>query len=302
MKGWKWILLIVVVLIVGGGGLFWNLLTRLTIERLSDDLHVVRGSGGNAAILKTSEGAVIVDTMLLRYQGERLKEEAMRLTGKPVVMIINTHYHLDHTHGNPAFDIGTRVVATERTLHHLKVTDAEYFADEEAEALMPGEVFSDTRRITLGDKNITLLHPGRGHTDGDLVVLFEEEATLHAGDLFVYQHYPFIDLEAGGSVDAWLSSLRRVLALPFERVIPGHGEVTDRQGLEQFRRFMIEAWNAVTMASAEGKNLEELLETVELTEDAGYTEIKLVIGIGLDRDFLLSTMWQDAHGEVPARP
>ena len=300
MSGWKWTLLIVVVLVLGAGGFIAYELTRLDLEQLSEDLHLVRGAGGNVAILNSSEGAVIVDSMTLKYQGKRLKDTAVSLTGRPVVMLINTHYHFDHTHGNPAFNPGTRVVATERTLHHLQVTDADYF--EGAEALLPGEVFTDTRRITLGNKNITLLHPGRGHTDGDLIVLFEEEGILHTGDLFVNKHYPFIDLEGGGSVAAWIDTLSRVLELPFERVIPGHGEVSDRQGLVQFQTFLKEAWGSVTLASTSGMSLEELLEASELTEDAGYTEIKLVIGLGLDREFLLRTMWQEAHGEVAARP
>ena len=300
MSVWKWTLLIVLLLVLGAGGFVAYELTRLDVEQLSEDLHLVRGAGGNVAILNSSEGAVVVDSMTLKYQGKRLKDLAVSLTGKPVVMLINTHYHFDHTHGNPAFNPGTRVVATERTLHHLQVTDAEHF--EGAEALLPGEVFTDTRRITLGDKNITLLHPGRGHTDGDLVVLFEEEALLHTGDLFFNKHYPFIDLEGGGSVDAWIKTLSRVLELPFERVIPGHGEVTDRQGLLQFQTFLKEAWDSVTLASASGMSLEALLETSELTSDAGYTEVKLVIGLGLDREFLLRTVWQEVHAEVEARP
>ena len=300
MNRWLWVLLILVVVAVGVGGLIFRELSSLTVSHLSDDLYLVSGVGGNAAILKTSEGAVIVDTMLLTYQGERLKETAERLTGKPVVMIINTHYHLDHTRGNPAFDVGTRVIATSRTLHHLQVTDAEYF--EGFENLMPNETFKETRRITIGDKNLTLIHPGRGHTDGDLVVLFEEESVLHAGDLFFNRLYPSIDHEGGGSVYAWIDTLDAVLALPFEQVIPGHGVLSDKAGLQQFRRFLTQAGQLGKQAAASGMALEEFLNTPDLSEDAGYGEIEIVIKVGLNRESVLTSVWEEANGQVEARP
>ncbi len=73
-----------------------------------------------------SDQPFCVDTLTLPMQGKRLREIAKELTGQDTVLLINTHYHLDHTHGNPAFDPGTRVLSTERTLHHLKALDADH--------------------------------------------------------------------------------------------------------------------------------------------------------------------------------
>jgi glyoxylase-like metal-dependent hydrolase (beta-lactamase superfamily II) len=64
--------------------------------------------------------------MTLPLQGQRIREKARELTGAETVLVINTHYHLDHTHGNPAFEPGTRVLSTERTLSHLKALDADF--------------------------------------------------------------------------------------------------------------------------------------------------------------------------------
>ncbi len=301
MKTWQWVLVFVLTAVLAFSGYLYRKMSYLEVEQITGDLYVIYGLGGNVAVLDTDEGAVIVDTMTLEMQGDRIKERAMSLTGKPVTLIINTHYHLDHTHGNPAFDPGTRVVATDRTLHHLKVTDADYFSGSAA-PLLPNETFSHDKTIRMGNKTLRLLHPGRGHTDGDLVVLFEEDRTLHTGDLFFNRHYPNIDLEGGGSVAQWPSTLDAAMTLPFDTVIPGHGSVTGREGLNQFRAFMQQLAEIGAEAAVKGISLEETVRTDRLTEDAGYEPLKMVVSIGLDREFVLRRAWEEANRAFEVRP
>ena len=281
------------------GGYIFIQMHKLTVEKVTDDLHVLYGLGGNVGVLGTSKGTVIIDSMTLHYQGERIKQVAEKLTGTPVIMIINTHYHLDHTHGNSAFDVGTRVVATNRTRHHLEQTDMAYFAG--AEALMPNETFDDVMDFNLGNKTLRLMHPGRGHTDGDLVVLMVEDKTIHTGDLYFYHHYPNIDLEAGGSVQAWSSSIDQIMQLDFDHVIPGHGPVTGRQGLKQFQAFIVQLAAIGKWALKEGISLEDTLASDRLTEDKGYMPLKLIVPIGLNREFVLKRAWQETHGQFELR-
>lgn len=294
MRWWIWVLLgLGVIVLIGGGAVFWTA-HSLESEQITDDLHVLYGAGGNVGVLRTGEGTVIVDTMTFNYQGSRIQAVAEELTGEPVVMIINTHYHLDHTHGNPAFPAGTRVVSTARTLHHLKTLDGEYFSGEAA-ALLPNETFEDRTRIEIGSKHITLLWPGRGHTDGDLVALFEEEGVIHMGDLYFNRHYPNIDLEAGGSVRYWGAAIDRAFELPFDRVIPGHGPVSGPDGLRQYRAFINQLARLAARAIEKGLSLEDFLATDELTEDEGYTEITMLVPIGLDRPFVLGRAFEEAR-------
>jgi glyoxylase-like metal-dependent hydrolase (beta-lactamase superfamily II) len=300
MKLWLKIAIAVLVVLSGLGLYVFNRITSLNVEQVTDDIHVIYGLGGNTAVLDTDEGTVIVDTMTLRIQGKRIRQEAEKLTGKPVVMVINTHYHLDHTHGNPAFEPGTRVVSTERTLHHLKTTDGDYFSGDAA-ALLPNEIFRNSLRLTFGNKTIQLLQPGRGHTDGDLVALFVEDGVLHAGDLYFNRHYPNIDLEAGASINEWGATLAEVLRRPFTKVIPGHGPVSDREGLVQFQEFIRQLARVGEKAAEEGWTLEETRNSAELTLDEGYEEISLIIPVGLDRKFVLGRAWEEATGNFELR-
>jgi cyclase len=270
--------------------------------QLTPDLHMLTNPyGGNVAVLKTGAGAVIVDTMTLGLQGRAIQAKAEELTGEPVVAIINSHYHLDHSHGNPAFPPGTRVIATQRSLHHLKQLDADTFSGEAAQ-LLPNETFADEHSLTIGNKTLRLLRPGRGHTDGDLVVLFVEDKALHSGDLFFNKQYPNIDLEAGGSVVEWGDTLDAVLALPFEQVIPGHGALTDANGLRQFQTFIRQLAEVGAYAASINGSLTDTLVNGRLTEDAGYSPTGFGAITFLDRDFVIQRAWEEATGNFELYP
>jgi len=295
MKRWRVVALAVTVPLVLIFGWVYSQVRAIEVEALSDDLFVLRGFGGNVAVLRTAEGTVVVDSMSIPLQGARIREVAHKLTDADPVLLINTHYHLDHTHGNPAFDPGTRVLSTERTLEHLNALDGDFWTGDAA-ALKPSETFNDRQILTIGGKTIELVSPGRGHTDGDLVVVFRDERVLHTGDLLFKDHYPNIDLEAGGTLEGWPATLDRVLLLDFDRVIPGHGATTDRQGILQFRAFLTQLWEIGRQAAANGTSLADIRQSPALTEDTGYQQVRFIVSLGLDRPFVLQRAWEEATG------
>lgn len=296
MKLWKKLLIGLGLIILAYVIYFLISVRSLSVEQLSDDLFVLRGMGGNVTVLKTDAGTVVVDSMTFTMQGGLVKAKAEALTGQDVTLLINTHYHLDHTHGNPGFKAGTQVVSTEQTLSHLKALDQDFWQGDAA-ALMPNDTFTGERTFEMGNKTLRLIQAGNGHTDGDLVVLIEQEKTIVMGDLFFNRHYPNIDLEAGGSVQQWPTTIETLLALDFKHVIPGHGETTDRLGLQKFQNFMGQLKRIGTAAAADRKNLEQTLKTAQLTADENYTEIIFVgIPLGLDREFVITRAWEESTG------
>jgi glyoxylase-like metal-dependent hydrolase (beta-lactamase superfamily II) len=302
---------IAAVLIAMVGLLFVYLYNRIILidhEAVTDSVHVIYGVGGNVAVLRTQRGAVIVDTMTFPIQGRRIRDLAERIGGGPTQAVVNTHYHADHTHGNPAWPAGTRIVATERTRAYLERFDPDFWEDSAA-ASAPNDLFTDSHELRIGDKTIRSYYLGRGHTGGDLVVLFVEDRVLHTGDLFFNRQYPNIDLEAGGSVQQWAETLDRVLALGFDKVIPGHGPVTDRAGLLEFRRFIAELAEFASESVAAGKSLEETLAAADLEHDEAFEEMVFLYFYRFDRDFVIRRAWEEASGivqpvelSVPAPP
>jgi glyoxylase-like metal-dependent hydrolase (beta-lactamase superfamily II) len=293
---WKKLLLAVAFLIAAFSAFVIHSLRSLEVEQLSDKLHVIRGVGSNVAVLETTAGAVIVDTMTTHLQGRLIRSKVKELTGQDTVLIINTHYHLDHTHGNPSFNPDIRVVATERTLSHLRALDSDFWSGDDAQFL-PTETFDDSLNLEVGGEVIRLLHPGRGHTDGDLVVFIDSQETVVMGDLLFNDLYPNIDLEAGGSVQRWPETLERVLTEPFTKVIPGHGATTDRAGIARFQAFMTQLAEISRSAADNELGLQAVLDSSSLNADANFGTIRIAgISLGLDREFVLRRAWEEATG------
>lgn len=293
----------VVVLIAAAlfGGYLYNRLTHLGYDRLTDDVFVIYGQGGNVGVLRTDAGTLVVDSMLMPLQGRKIRELAEKLTGQPVRVVVNTHYHWDHTHGNPAFDADTEVVTTTRTRDNLLARDAKFWEGDNAVGL-PDTTFDHEHTIPIGGKTVRLVHPGRGHTDGDLVALFVEDRVLHAGDLVWNKRYPNIDLEAGGSIEQWVGTLDRLLALDFDAVIPGHGLATNEDTIRGFQTFLRDVHAVGRDAAAHGLGLEQTLAEPSLEAYADYEPMIVPFVIRLDRDFVVRRSWEEATGSFTYIP
>ena len=251
--------------------------------------------GGNVTVLRTGAGNVVIDSMTFPMQGKLIRAKARKLTGEDTAILINTHYHLDHTHGNPGFTPDTRVISTRRTLSHLQFFDADFWDDEPQ--LKPKEVFDAELELKIGDKTLRLLSPGPGHTDGDLVVIIVEENTAVMGDLLFNRLYPNIDLEAGGSIRQWSATLDEILRQPFQQVIPGHGATTNRIGIQNFQRFLRQLAQIGHDAAAAGQSEDEVINSSALDTDKGFSEIRFAgLSLGLNRKFVLRRAWQEATG------
>lgn len=295
----RWILYAVTALIIvvaGAAGYGYHKIRSLSVQPVSERVWLLQGVGGNVTVLKTGAGAVLVDSMTFATQGEQLSEEAEALTGEPVVMVINSHFHIDHSHGNPGFSPSVDVVATSLTLKHMQEDDPipGYWDGDAAQAL-PNRLVDGTEEITIGDQRIRLIHPGRGHTDGDLIVLLVDQGIVVLGDLLFQRRYPNIDLEHGGSIVEWTKTLDRILALPFRRVVPGHGPLTDADGIRQFQRFLDQLVAVGQQARQQGWSREQAIAQGHLTEDAGYGVISVPPLFTLDRAFVLGRAWDEAH-------
>lgn len=274
-------------------------LTNFTYEQIAPDVYAIFGFGGNIGVLRTDVGTVLVDSMAFPMQGKRVREIAEEITGKPVIMVISTHYHLDHTHGNPAMPTDARYVASSATLRHLLSTEPDFW--EQHAAFIRAEMVEREHTFKVGNKTIYTVVAGRGHTDGDLVVLFVEDRVVHTGDLVFLGRYPNIDLEAGGSVRDWAGTLDEVGKLDFDRVIPGHGPSTDRDGLVGFRAFIEELAEAGAHAASQNWTLAETLQRTQLVHNTDMEDFTVPFVMHLDLEFVITRAWQEATGAVTAR-
>ncbi|MBP1687505.1 MAG: fold metallo-hydrolase [Deltaproteobacteria bacterium] len=261
----------VLLLLVFGvvGVRFWRFLQTETVK-IDDRFYVVTGGGGNTAVLIGDDGVLVVDPKFWS-PGRRLPTIIRSLTAKPVTTIINTHYHADHTHGNANYPAGAEVIAHRRTRAHLLARDGGFWEVEPAWSSLPNAQLDDERQLQFGDESIRVIHPGRGHTDGDVVVYFSRRRVLHTGDLFVHGIYPVVDRRAGGTAREWVESLDRVLGLgDTERYIPGHGSLATRADVERFRDYLRDLVSQVERAVSHGASLAEVQRAVDLGAFADF--------------------------------
>jgi glyoxylase-like metal-dependent hydrolase (beta-lactamase superfamily II) len=257
------VVLLLVVLAVGGAGIWWRT-GVLDVAEIRPGVFMLSGVGGNVGVLATEAGTVVVDSMMFVRQGRAIRDHVRRVGGGPIVALINTHYHLDHTHGNPGFPVGTKVVSTQQTLAHFRALDADFWAESPARDLLPSVTFEREWSLSVGGKTVHAVYPGPGHTDGDLAVYFEEDRVLHAGDLVWNGHWLNVDPAAGGSIRLWPSAIDRLLKLDFDVVIPGHGPVATRADVEHFRDFLQILWRQSYTALAKGTARAQVIADVDL--------------------------------------
>lgn len=217
---------------------------------LDDKLHVFSGGGGNTAVLLTAGGAVVVDTKMW-IGASRLHDELTRF-GK-VKAIVNTHHHLDHTHGNPLFPPGTDVYAAAPVAEFLVRFDGDFWRDDPAKQLLPNRLFRDRIDVDLGEETLRLVQLPASHTGGgDSAVLFVKHRVVHTGDVVVNGLHPRIDVESGGSVLGSIAATDKILELAFDTVIPGHGPVGTREDVNKMRAYYVALVDHARAALASG--------------------------------------------------
>lgn len=166
------------------------------VEKVKDNLFVLRGGGGNTAVFVTAGGVVVVDAKNPGW-GTPILEKIKELTSKPVTMLINTHTHGDHVSGNVEFPASVEVVAHENTKTNMEKMP---IFKEHNNAGMAKKTFKDKMTIGKGADQIDLYYFGRGHTNGDAWVVFPALRIVHSGDIFAGKSVPLIDEANGGSM------------------------------------------------------------------------------------------------------
>lgn len=178
---------------------------NLTVEKVKDNLWIIRGGGGNTAVFATSKGITVVDTKVPGW-GQPLIDKIKTLSDKPVTTVINTHTHYDHTSGNVVFPATVEFIAQENTARTMPTTSTitgigtvdNVFKSNPGKGL-PKKTFKDKMTIGSGADQINLYYFGPAHTNGDAFVEFAAAHVVHAGDVFPYKGLPRMDKENGGT-------------------------------------------------------------------------------------------------------
>lgn len=243
---------------------------EIKVTKVAGNLYLLQGAdAGNMAASVGDDGIVLIDdeyAPLAEKIAAALK--GVGITDKPVSFIINTHYHYDHTGGNGPFAAaGTVLIAHDNVRARLLKggsagNGASVHFDERARAKaeLPVITFDHDVSVHLNGEDIRALHFPAGHTDGDVIIFFPKANVVHMGDDYVRYGFPFIDVQAGGSVQGMIAACEGALAQlpPDVKVIPGHGEVSNAKEVREYVKMLKGTTAAVQNALAAHKSLEQM--------------------------------------------
>ena len=274
---------------------------RFRLQALAGGVHALYGRGGNVGFLVGPDAVLVVDSQF-KDMAPGIVEQIKNVTDKPIKYLVNTHHHGDHVGGNDTFrplaviiahdNVRKRMLASpEQILRDFpaQVADARKAGNEARakqleeqidwakkvkveEIPAPVVTYDKELRVHVGGETIQVWHTPPAHTDGDSVVFFQNAKVLHMGDLFFHKVVPFIDVRGGGSPSGYLKALDAVIArVPADvTIIPGHGEVTNLDGLRGLRQYVSDVIDAARKAKAAGKTREQFLAEVDLPAYKDY--------------------------------
>jgi|SRR5579864_3401205 len=242
---------------------------EIKVSKVSGNIYLLQGAGGNIAASLGDDGILIVDTEYAPLADKiQAALKGIGITDKPVRFVIDTHYHGDHTNGNAAWGArGATIIANENLRTRLESGTVggnggaiKLPSPAQPKVALPIITYADNLTLHFNDEEIRVMHFPAAHTDGDSVIYFVKSNVVHMGDEFIRYGFPFVDVGAGGSVPGMIAACEKAAsALPADvKVIPGHGAVATLDDVREFTKMMKDTMAVVQAAMAKGETVDQM--------------------------------------------
>lgn len=238
---------------------------EITTIPVKDNIFMLQGSGGNIGVSVGDDGVIIIDDQFGPLT-QKIEAAIAELSDKPVTFVMNSHFHYDHTDGNTNFGrAGAYIVAQDNARKRMESTQVLSGSGRVQEAYesvgLPKITFEDSMRFYFNGNAVDIVNTGNGHTDGDAQIYFRESNVIHTGDMFVRYGLPFIDRDNGGTADGMIDALMNISALINDDtiIIPGHGVLSNRADLLEFRDMLVVIRGRLVRAKVQGLSIDEML-------------------------------------------
>jgi cyclase len=287
------------------------------LQQIADGVHaaiVVKGSGalGNAGIVDLGERTLVFDTFFTPQAAAELRQAAEQLYSRPVSLVVNSHWHMDHIGGNQVF-AEAEIIAAEKTREFIS-SDASRFIQyanahpeypewlqqqvdqekDEAKRMellenlgdvkefaaslpnlrltLPNITFETSVKLHGSNRNAILLTYGGGHTESDSFLYLPDQQIAFMGDLLSVNNHPSIK---HGNADEWITILERVKLLPLKTAVPGHGPVGGAGDLLALQTYLKELMQLLKQLKESGASLEQAMDTPIPKQYAGWEAASL---------------------------
>jgi len=250
---------------------------QLTTKKLAPGVYALlsnKPAVDNSGFVVGEQGVLVIDSHINKAMAKQIQKAVRRITKKPILYLVNTNFHGDHTFGNYAFPKKTRIVAHHETARRMRDfehekqfllqtvnNDKSVFGD--VRLRLPDVVFSDYLRLDLGGRAVELYHFGPGNTPGDTVVYVPEAKVAWTGNLVIGAGtIPFLIEGGAGKYLETIARFSRTLEV--DTIIPGHTTMTSGATLGRYMLYLNYLIQSVRLAIRNGYTLEETLTAVSL--------------------------------------
>lgn len=240
----------------------------VTVRPLLGPLYLLQGRGGNVVASVGGDGVLLVDDDYAEYSGAYQQAlDALAGSGTTARFVLNTHWHSDHSGGNPYWGgRGAVIVAhhnvRQRMGERQEVRALDMVVEPSPREALPVVTYGNAMALHVNGTDIELQHYPGGHTDGDSVVFFVQQNAVHTGDLFFKDRFPFVDVSTGGNAVTYMHNVRLLLDRIDDDtlVIPGHGPASKKVDLKRFHLMLERTIGIVRGALDQGRSVEQVIE------------------------------------------
>lgn len=250
----------------------------------TDNVYIFRYQGHQSMFVVTPAGVIATDPIGL-YRPQAVKtyiEEIQKITSAPIRYVIYSHHHYDHAAGGKPFkDLGATFIAHKNAKQHLEKT-------KYPDVVIPDEVVDNERTITLGGTILELLYVGRNHSDNSLVMRLPRERIIFAVDFIPLQGLQFRNMPDTDSPIEQEESIKRVIALDWERLIPGHPGPGGRQtgtkkDAQDHLEYLQELSAEVKKAADDNKCMDTAMREIKLPKYESWAGYQTNLPLNIER-------------------
>ena len=274
----------------------------------------------NSGLIVDGDQSLLVDTLFdMKLTGEMLAilKDASGFDASEIDTIVNTHANGDHTHGNGCCP-NAEIIASETSANEMEAFGAamlaqlmqmtpnmgdagQYFAEifgpfdfAGVKERLPTRTFSGSLELKVGDRTVELTEVGPAHTGGDVLVHVPDARTVYTGDILFIESTPIM---WAGPVSNWIAACEKILSLDPEVIVPGHGPITDKEGVNQVQSYLRYIDSEARRRYDAGMPMQDAIHDIALGDYSSWGDSERIA-------VNVSTLYREYDGKLsePANP